>query len=252
MKKFYIIQSLKTADPELGKQVHDNIKDISASEYFKVTDKQELLNTLDLIQLDLTANPDLEGVIHIHCHGNEQGIAIRDDSDTRQFVYWKELRAKFREIFVATTKKPMLSICACKGFNVIRLVAHFEPCPYDYVTGSFKGIGFDDSVNGYSFFYKCLIDGKTLNESILETRTTFPQMDFACFNSQQLFTIAVNGYKTLEMTAEKVKARRGEIEKAIIDHFGFINPQQKQYLDYAYSDKGTDDHLEKFRTIFFS
>lgn len=252
MKKFYIIQSLKTTDPELGKQVHDIIKDISTSEYFKVTNKQELLNTLDYIQLDLTANPDLEGVIHIHCHGNDQGIAIRDDSDTLQFMYWEELRTKFREIFVVTTKKTMLSICACKGFNVVRLVAHFEPCPYDYVTGSFKGIGFDDSVNGYSFFYKCLIGGKTLDESILETRTTFPQMDFACFNSKQLFAIAVNGYKSLEMTPEKVKGRRVEIEKIITSHFGFINLQQKNYLDYAYSDKGTDDHLEKFRNIFFS
>ncbi len=252
MDKFYIIQSLKPTDPDLGQSVHDNIKDISTSEFFKVTNKNELLSTLDYIRLDLTTNPDLKGVIHMHCHGNDQGIGIRDDNDTREFVFWEDLRDKFREIYVSTNKKPLLSMCACKGFNVAKLVAHFQPCPYEYITGSFKAIGFDDSINGYSTFYKALISGKSLIDSINETRQNFPAMDFACFNSTHLFQIATEGYKKLEMTTEKIKSRRDAIEKIIVDHFGFINEQQKNYLDYAFSDTGTDEHLEKYRAVFFS
>ncbi len=184
MNKFYIIQSLKPTDPELGQRVYNKIKDISTSEFFKVTNKNELLSTLDYIKLDLTTNPDLKAVIHIHCHGNDQGIGIRDDNDTREFVYWEDLRDKFREIYVSTNKKPLLSMCACKGFNV--------------------------------------------------------------------FQIATEGYKKLEMTPEKIKIRRDSIEKIIIDQFGFINEEQKNYLDYAFSDEGTDEYLEKYRSVFFS
>jgi hypothetical protein len=252
MDKFYIIQSLKPTDPDLGQSVHDNIKDISTSEFFKVTNKNELLSTLDYIRLDLTTNPDLKAVIHIHCHGNDQGIDIRDDSDKREFVFWEDLRDKFREIYMSTNKKPLLSMCACKGFNVAKLVAHFQPCPYDYITGSFKAIDFDDSINGYSTFYKSLISGKSIIDSINETRQKFPAMDFACFNSTHLFQIATDGYKKLEMTPEKIKSRRDAIEKIIIDHFGFMNEQQKNYLDHAFSDIGTDEHLEKYRSVFFS
>ena len=148
MNKFYIIQSLKPTDPNLGEQVYNNIKDDSTSEFFKVTNKDELLGTLDYVRLDLTANPELKGVIHIHCHGNEKGIGIRDESDVREFVLWEDLREKFREIYISTDKKPILSMCACKGVNVAKLVACFQPCPYEHITGSFKAISFEDSVNG--------------------------------------------------------------------------------------------------------
>lgn len=252
MDKFYIIQSLKPTDPDLGQMVHDNIKNISTSQFFKVSDKNGLLSALDFIKLDLTTNPELKGVIHIHCHGNDQGIGILNNKGAMEFVYWEGLREKFREIYVSTNKKPLLSMCACEGFNVARLVAHFQPCPYDYITGSFKTIGFDDSVNGYTSFYKNLISGKSLIDSINETRQNFPDIDFVCFNSIHLFQLATDGYKKIEMTPEKIKIRRDAIEKIIIDEFGFINAEQKAYLDYAFSDKGTDDYLKKYETIFFS
>ena len=252
MDKFYIIQSLKPTDPDLGQRVHENIKDISTSEYFKVTNKNELLSTLEYIRIDLTTNPELKGVIHIHCHGNDQGIGILDENGTLEFVYWEGLRDKFREIFVSTNKKPLLSMCSCEGFNISKLVAHFQPCPYDYITGSFKTIGFEDSVNGYSSFYKALISGKSLIDSINETRQNFPDIEFVCFNSVQLFQLATDGYKKIEMTPEKIKSRRDAIEKIIIDQFGSINAEQKNYLDYAFSDQGTDDYLKKYETVFFT
>jgi len=252
MDKFYVIQSLKPTDPDLGEQVYDNIKGISICEFFKVTNKNELLSTLDYIKLDLATNVQIKGVIHIHCHGNDDGIGIRDDNDTREFVYWKDLRDKFREIYVSTSKKPLLSICACKGFNAAKLVAHFQPCPYEYITGSLKAIGFDDSVNGYTNFYNALISGKSIVDSIDETRQKFPTMDFSCYNSTQLFQIAVDGFKKLEMTPEKVKIRRDAIEKIIINQFGDINDLQKDYLDNAFSDNGTNDYMDKYKSIFFS
>ena len=159
MDKFYIIQSLRAADPELGKRVYDNIKDLTRAEYFKVTTKDELLNILDLIRVDLMASPNARGVIHIHCHGNDEGIGIRDDNDKR---------------------------------------------------------------------------------------------DFVCYNSTRLFEIATEGYKQQQVSPEKVKARRAALERVIVNHFGFMNEEQKRFLDYALSGKGTDDYLERFRTIFFS
>lgn len=252
MNKFYIIQSLKPEDPDLGEQVYKNIKDVSKAEYFKVTNRQELLDTLEYIKIDLSVDKTIKGIIHIHCHGNDKGIAMRDDENTREFVLWNELREKLRELYVATSNKPILSMCACKGFNASRLVAHFQPCPYEYLTGSMIGIPFKDSVDGYSHFYKCLIDGKTMDESIKETRDNFPKMDFVCLNSKQLFSIAVNGYIKLEMTPEKLNERKEATEKIMLASFTTLNENQKQFLEYAYSEAGTKEYLEKYSSIFFS
>lgn len=252
MRKFYFIQSLRTTEPDLGKQIHSHINKSSHSEFFDVKSKDELFEKLDYICEELKKDNKVDGIIHFHTHGNENGIGLFDNTDKSEFVEWKDLRPKFRDIYLSTSKKPMLSICACKGFNISRLVPRFEPCPYDFITGSFDPIGFIDSVEGYKCFYNGIIDDMDLTENIKNINTKFPKMNFACFSSDQIFEIAVYAYKNEEMVPNRIKKRREELEAIIIKEFGYVNIQQKLLLDFALSDQGTEYYLEKFRTAFYS
>ena len=252
MRKFYFIQSLKTTDPDLGNQIHSHISKKSQSEFFDVKNRQDLFDKLDFISSELEKNKELDGIIHFHTHGNEKGIGLYDNENKLEFASWKDLRPKFRNIYLSTSKKPMLSICACKGFNISRLVPRFEPCPYDYVTGSFDPIGFVDSVEGYKTFYDGILNGIDLSDNIKNINTNFPKMNFACFSSDQIFEIAIHAYKNAEMVPDRIKRRRNELETIIIKEFGYVNIQQKILLDFALSEQGTKYYLEKFRTAFYS
>lgn len=252
MYKFYFIQSLKTKDPNLGEQIHLHISKQSKSLFFNVKSKKEFFSTLNDICLDLKENPEFEGIIHIHTHGNEKGIGLFDKFDNLEFAEWNDLRQIFREIYVSTSKKPMLSICACKGFNISRLVPRFEPCPYHYITGSFNPIGFNDSVEGYKKFYDGIISNADLLQNVKEINEAFPKMGFACFNSNQIFQIAVEAYKRDEMVPERIEKRRKEFERIIVKEFGYVNIQQKLFLDFALSDRGTEFYLNKFKEAFYS
>ncbi|MDX6192068.1 hypothetical protein SGQ83_22200 [Flavobacterium sp. Fl-318] len=251
MKKFYFIQSLKTEDPNLGEQIYTHINQRSESAFFNVKSKDELFEKLNLILDELKSNNIIDGIIHFHTHGNEEGIGLFNDENKLEFAKWKDLRPVFRDIYTSTSKKPMISICACKGFNISKLVPHFEPCPYDYITGSFDPIGFNDSVNGYKLFYDGIIDVIDLTENIKRVNQNFPKMNFACFNSDQIFKIAEVAYRNSEMVSEKILIRRTEFERIIKNEFGFINMQQKLFLDFALSENGTDFYMEKFKESFY-
>lgn len=252
MYKFYIIQSLKPTDPNLGQKIFDELSSTANCEFFSINTRQELNNIFDYIQMDLSVDKQIKGVVHLHCHGNNEGIGLFNKIGKIDFIKWEELRVKFREMYVSTSKKPILSICSCEGFNVARLVPHLEPCPYEYITGSFKKIGFKISVDAYSCFYKLLIQEKSLQESVIETRTKYPKLDFTCLNNSQLFELAIEAYLKNEMIPEKISKRKLEIEKKVIAHFGFINQEQKDYLEFIFTEKGTEEQLEKFKKVFFS
>lgn len=251
MKKFYFIQSLKAEDPNLGEQIYTHINQRSEAAFFDVKSKDELFEKLNLILNELKNDNSIDGIIHFHTHGNEDGIGLFNNENIREFAEWKDLRPLFRDIYTSTFKKPMISICACKGFNISKLVPHFEPCPYDYITGSFDPIGFKDSVNGYKLFYDGIIDSIDLPENIRRVNQKFPKMNFACFNSDQIFKIAEVAYRNSEMVPERILIRREQLERIIIKEFGFINIQQKLLLDFALSDNGTDFYMAKFKESFY-
>ncbi|MGU3375271.1 hypothetical protein [Chryseobacterium sp. M5A1_1a] len=252
MKKFYFIQSLKSHDPSLGKDLYNIISPKATSAFYNVQDKPQLFIILQKILVELKNNLEIDAVLHFHTHGNEEGIAIFDENNDCDFLKWDDLRSILREIYISTLKKPMISICACEGFNISKLVPQLESCPYNYITGSFNPIGFSDSVNGYALFYDGIINGKDLFETIEKINNDFPNMDFACFNSDQIFKIAEDAYRNSEMTPQNIQKRRTELESIVIKEFGYINPQQKLYFDFVFSQAGTDYFMEEFRKAFYS
>lgn len=252
MNKFYIIQSLKSTDPDLGEKVYLNFLDKSNVKFFKTFSKVELFQIFDFISTELSGNKELRGIIHLHCHGNDYGIALRDNADVREFVKWDELRVKFRELYIQTINKPILSMCSFKGFNLLKLVAILEPCPYDYITGSMKKLGFQDSIDAYSCFYNQLNSEKSIEESSLETISQFPDIGFVCLNSIQLFNLCVEGFKESELSVEKLLARKKYLESIILKVSGSINSDQKKFIDFSCSKEGMNEILEGYKKIFFS
>ena len=97
MRKFYFIQSLKTTDPDLGRQIHLHVSKKSKSDFFDVKNKQELFDKLDFISTELETNKELDGIIHFHTHGNEKGIGLYDSENKLEFAEWKELIPGFPE-----------------------------------------------------------------------------------------------------------------------------------------------------------
>lgn len=250
--KVYILQSLKTTDKlKSGNELHKNISKTISTDFVNLETDKELSSQLDLIKLELKSNPG-QYVLHFDCHGNKDGIGIYDKVDNLYFIHWNDLRRNLREIYLASNQKAIISFSSCEGFNVAKLIAHFEPCPFYLITGSFKKIGFQDSIDGYSKFYKNLDIGKDYMENIKEIRDNFPSLDFASFTAEQLVHIGWKGYKQLELTPERIKERKEKIKAEIVAIDGAITKEQEEKLSKQFTKEASIKQFKNYRKIFFS
>ncbi len=251
--KIFIIQSLRFNDIKSGELLKNNIENIIPTVFKKIENRNDLFHYLENIKSDCP-QPKSVNVIHFDCHGNEDGIAIFDNNDVCMFVEWSELRLIFREIYKAFDIKPIISFSCCKGINVMKLLAEFEPCPYNLVTGSLEDIPFMDSIHGYSLFYKNLNDVKPLDENINDVRNAFPSLDFFAFNADTLCEKAWMKYKETKLTPEVIEARKVEIRAEVIKMQNgkpFTAVQERQLNANLTIESGELDY-QRFRKIFYS
>ncbi len=251
LKKVFIIQSLKTTDLlKSGEELNKKLSATIAGDFKSVETDEELYAQLDKIKSELKDNPG-QYVLHFDCHGNKSGIGVYDKKDNLYFISWEDLRDKLREVYLASDQKLIVSFSSCEGFNVAKLVANFKPCPYYLITGSFKKIGFQDSVDGYCTFYNNFDSAKDFSANIKEVRDSYPRLDFAAFTAKQLFHIGWAGYMRLELTPERIKERKESIIADIIAIAGTITKEQENFISNQFASQASDEHYSKYREAFF-
>jgi len=250
--KVFIIQSLKTTDKlKSGEELNKQLSTTILTDFKNVETDEELFAQLDKIKDELKGKTG-QYILHFDCHGNKGGIGVFDKLDHSHFISWEDLRDKLREIYLASDIKPIVSFSSCEGFNVAKLVANFKPCPYYLITGSFKKIGFQDSVDGYLTFYRNIDVGKDYMENVKEVRDKFPKLDFASFTAEQLFHIGWTSYLRVELTPERINERKECIKAEIIALVGTITKEQEEFLNKQFTNQAANEHYDRYREIFFS
>jgi hypothetical protein len=250
MKKIYILQSLRTADRKTGKEIYDKLKDKCDMFFKEYQSKQELLDILEYIKVDIQTtvkNP----FVHFDCHGNENGIGVIKTDKSEELIAWKEIGDIFRKIYLVSSKKSIVCFSSCKGFNSIKLIPEFKTCPFEYVAGSFEKIGFDDSFEAFKEFYEQIISGIDIKPAAYHIHSKYEKLKFVCYSANVLFELGSKSYLELKTTKDELEKHKQIAIKAL-GPIACLNPLQKSYLEYAYSEQGQKNYIEKWRRIFFS
>lgn len=252
--KIFVLESLRKTDRKTGWEIYKYLQSKKANtEFYPFKSKDELFNILKLIEIDVVANKE-QPFVHFDCHGSDSGITIVKQDGSEESVSWKEIRDKFCSIYVASGKKSIICMSSCKGFNAVKMVAHYEPCPYDHVCGSFEKITFKDSYIGYRLFYKLILSGISLYDAAVKVHNNpdLKAMKFIGLNSNTLFNIAIEGYIAKECTEDALRQRKEEAIRNILTVNGELTQVQKDYLDEAYSLEGQQVIIDSFAQKFFS
>lgn len=250
MNKFYILQSLRKADRKTGKEIYEALKDKCQIVFKEFQTKQELNDILEFIKIDIQTST-LKPFVHFDCHGNENGIGVVNADESEELITWAEIGDYFRDIYLASLKKSILCFSSCKGFNSIKLVPEFKVCPFEYVVGSFEKISFDDSFNAFNEFYKQIISGTDIKPASYYIHDKYKEMKFICFSATILFELGAKAYIEKKTSKEELEKHKSITIKTM-ESMTTLNPLQKAYIEYAYSEQGQKDYIEKWRRIFFS
>lgn len=249
-QKFFILESLRNGEPKTGHEIYLSFKDKADFAYYPYDSKQRLTEILDLINIETFASGK-RPFVHFDCHGNEDGIGIINSDSSEELVDWRELSDFFRKIYKVSKKHSVLCMSSCKGFNAVKIVPHFDTCPYDYISGSFEKISFKDSLDGYKLFYEQILSGEEIVKAGINVHNKFDKLKFVCLTSSEIFDIALNGYLKVKRTPVEIeKEKKNTIENA--RKAGPVTEQVLRYIDYRYSDAGIAEYLQEWRRIFFS
>jgi len=251
--EIFIIQSLKTIDIyKSGLELAQKLKGSIATTLTNVETKAELFDQIEKIKAQVTGTK-AKYVIHFDCHGNEDGIGIFDKFDNSEFVIWEDFRLVFREIYTNTLTRPIISFSTCKGFNVMKLLAAFEPCPYDVITGSLIEIPFGDSVAAYFDFYTNINNGMDFAQNIKEIRDTYPKVNFIAVSSELLFLMAWEAYFKTQLTPEVLKVRKAHIIAEVEAKTKRpLTALQLAMLEKGLSQGQASEDYRRFRDKFYS
>lgn len=249
-RKFYILESLRKTDQKTGNEIYLAFKDKADFTHQPYSSKEELFNILKRIKIETEATGK-RPFVHFDCHGNNDGIGVVNQDQSEELIGWREISDAFREIYKSSKKRAVICMSSCEGFNAIKIVSHFDTCPYEYISGSFEKIGFADSLNGYKLFYEQIINGEELVKAGIKVHQDFDKLKFICLSSAQLFEIAEKGYLKVKTTPEEIaKEKANTIAQAQL--IMPLTEDVSNYINYRYSDAGIAEYLQEWRRIFFS
>ncbi len=253
--KVYVMQSLRKKDMKTGEMM-DAFLDKEGIDhvFYNISSEDDLESAFEEISKDIK-QLNTSPYIHFDCHANDDGIGIIGSDGSEELFKWGRLRNDLRGLYLESRRKSVIAMSCCEGFNASKLVGSYnKPCPYDFICGTFEKIGFQESFDVFSEFYKQIKDGQEPYAASVEisNRKVFSNVKFIGLNSYTLFNLSIDGYIKKELTDEKIKKRKeyllGEIKKSS----GFVNEDQVKFINEILSEEGQRKMLQKHVNTFFS
>ena len=123
-------------------------------------------------------------ILHLSTHGNEKGIQLTNQHETRNILPWSKLAEYIRPVHDILKDMDGLGVCmsCCGGAHGTEMaqVIHAENIPYSWIVGSFANIKYSDAALAYSAFYSrlhCGADNIDLLLKAIRVTSGIPDFD---------------------------------------------------------------------------
>jgi hypothetical protein len=144
-------------------------------------------------------------LLHIECHGNDDGIALANGD----FVYWDELCEHLTRLNITTRLNLFVSIAACLGAYLISQFVPTQRAPVSACLSITKKAYPDELFRGFFAFYRSLLttlDGDAALRELKRVNVAEDQ-SFYLGEAMDFFKLVYRGYLTKECTPEKYRQR---------------------------------------------
>lgn len=146
---------------------------------------------------------DIIPMLHIECHGGEDGFQFADGS----LANWDELKTPITELNVATSLNLMIAVAACTGGALIKLTHMGDRAPFWGLIGPTRTCTAGELEKAYAALYLTLLTTKAPAKAVeAMDQATSPGL-FLRTTSQGLFKKVWDGYKREHCTSVALEAR---------------------------------------------
>lgn len=179
-------------------------------------------------------------VLHIECHGNEDGLGFSDGS----FATWAEMKESLIRLNVATEMNLLVVVAACVGSAITKTLGMTDRAPLHGLIGPTRNVMPDELMRSYLALYETLLNTKSARLAVNAMRDTTPDT-FIYRSAEWVFQYVWDNYQKTWETPE-ARLERGRRMAGVLPE-GFIRPEEIAQL---LADMNPQ-FFERFRRKFF-
>jgi hypothetical protein len=121
-------------------------------------------------------------VLHLSCHGNQDGICLTSG----EVVPWAELRQLVAPLNKEVNGALLLCMSSCEGFHAFQMCVELESAPFFGIIGNTGNITWAESAIGYAVFYHQLELGRNSLEALEAVRVASGNSCFVVLRGEEL------------------------------------------------------------------
>ena len=195
--RIVIIDSIPDGELNTAKRLRDDLQIAAAAyaptpaiEYVRVESAQALLQYLTQSRDEVNQGREIP-MIHIECHGDEEGFSLADGS----LIDWPDLKLPITELNVATELNLMIAVAACTGGALAKIISTGDRAPFWGLIGPTRTMLPQELENGFRSLYATLLKTKSAADAVIAMEETTAPGTFWRTTAQGLFQKAWKSYK---------------------------------------------------------
>lgn len=244
------MDSIPDGELNTAQRLHDEIDTYAAAnlpspdiQYYRVPRRTDFFRAVS----NLTG-PAARGyypLIHIECHGDEDGFQLADGS----LVDWDEIKQPFTELNVVTQLNLMVIVAACTGAAFAKITQISDRAPFWGMMGPTDNVTAGDLEKSFGAFYRTLIQTKSPAEAVQRLDVESQRGLFWRTTAQGLFEKAWSRYQENECSPTKLDLRAERMRnKAILNGMSPI-PTKAEFIESLRQHE--PGYFQRCQDIFF-
>lgn len=246
-----VVDSIPTGEPNTAKRLFEGLMTYASAyspsptvQYLRVESGDEFIQCI--LKCRRSADEqDIIPMLHIECHGDEDGFQFADGS----LADWEELKLPITELNVATRLNLMIAVAACTGGALAKVVRISDRAPFWGLIGPTRTLTPGEIERAYSALYLTLLSTKSPAKAVEAMDTATEPGLFWRTTSQGLFEKVWAGYKkeycnaeALEFRAKRMRERLEQLSDKALPTTAELKSQLVNHEPKAF---------ERFRSTFF-
>ena len=246
-----VVDSIPTGDSNTAKRLFEDIQTYASAyspspavHYVRVESGDEFIQCILKCRKDADEQ-DIVPMLHIECHGGEDGLQFADGS----LADWEKLKLPITELNTATRLNLMIAVAACTGGALAKVMRVSDRAPFWGLIGPTQSLMPEELEKAFSALYLTLLRTKSPAKAVQAVDGATKPGLFWRTTSQGLFKKVWAGYKNEHCSPAalelRVKRMRERLQQAAASPLPTTDELKSRFISYE------PIAFERYRQTFF-
>lgn len=163
---------------------------------------------------DLAREQPYVPLLHIECHGREEGLEFADGSQ----LTWADMKPAFVALNQATKLNLIVIVAACFGGAISGSARVEERAPFWAFLAPKREIGAGILEDAFSVFYQTLLRTRSSEQAMAALRGTEAGKEFWQLSAHTIFRMVAEAYEAHHLTDDAVQRQAARLRAMVAQH----------------------------------